>query len=51
MSLATNALVDHVLGDRLAHPLAGALGVALVAVGTALCTQAQAAAAAAAATQ
>lgn len=41
VSLAANAVVDHLLGDRLASPLGGALGVLLVATGVALCSLAQ----------
>lgn len=41
MSLAANAVVDHLLGDRLASPAGGAAGVLLVAAGVALCSLAQ----------
>lgn len=41
VSLAANAVVDHLLGDRLASPLGGALGVLLVATGVTLCSLAQ----------
>ncbi len=41
VSLAANAVVDHLLGDRLASPLGGALGVLLVAAGVTLCSLAQ----------
>ena len=51
VSLAANAVLDHALGDRLARPWSGALGVLLLAIGTALCSSAQAQAQAQAALQ
>lgn len=41
VSLAANAVADHLLGDRLRSPAGGALGVLLVCVGVTLCTLAQ----------
>lgn len=42
VSLATCAVTDHLLGDRLASPRGGAAGVLLVVVGVRLCSLAQA---------
>ena len=41
VSLAANAVLDHVLGDRSGNLGAGFLGVALVCAGSTLCTLAQ----------
>ncbi len=41
MSLASNAIVDHLLGDTI-EPIRGTLGVLLVFVGVTLCTLPQA---------
>lgn len=42
VSLAANALFDHLLGDRLSSPTGGAAGVLLVCLGVTLCTLARA---------
>ncbi|KAL4440080.1 hypothetical protein ABPG75_003081 [Micractinium tetrahymenae] len=41
VSLAANALFDHLLGDRLSSLAGGAAGVLLVCLGVTLCTLAQ----------
>jgi hypothetical protein len=41
VSLAANAVADHLLGDRLRSPGGGAVGVLLVCAGVTLCTLAQ----------
>jgi hypothetical protein len=38
VSLAANAVCDHLLGDRLSRPGSGIAGLALVLVGVSLCT-------------
>ncbi|KAL4438680.1 hypothetical protein ABPG77_006284 [Micractinium sp. CCAP 211/92] len=41
VSLAANALFDHLLGDRLSSPASGIAGILLVGFGVTLCTLAR----------